>query len=84
MAQAAHSGPTRVLAGAPRTVAPGAWGWARACARAAAGGVRSSAAVATAALSMTRLTTMSVTSAAGGTGSAASSAIFQASLVLPG
>src|SRR5690606_7797183 len=65
--------------GHPTTVAPGRYGWASACARAATAGARVSDAVATAALSMTRLMIIAVTSSGTGTGSVASSAIFQAS-----
>ena len=58
---------------------PPSRGWARAWARAAAGGSRSRAATATATSSSTRLAAISATSGSTGTGSAATSASRQAS-----
>ena len=77
LANAAHSGLERTVE--PNTVAPGAYGCASACPRAATTGARLRDAVATDALSITRLMIMSVTSCVTATGSAATSAIFQAS-----
>ncbi|CPU66339.1 Uncharacterised protein [Mycobacteroides abscessus] len=78
-AQAAHSGLVRVSRPQPNTVAPGVYGCASAWPRAATAGPRVRLAAATAALSMTRLTTMSTTSGVTSTGSVASSASFHAS-----
>ncbi len=76
-AQAAHSGLECFVM--PKTVEPGVAGCVSACARAEMAGARVMDAAATAALSMMRLITISVTSGVTGTGSAATSAIFQAS-----
>ena len=79
LAQAAHSGLTCVVAGMPNTVAPPARGWASAMSRALMQGWRLTLAMATAALSITRFISISVTSGATATGSAATAAIFIAS-----
>ena len=82
LAQAAHSGETAVAESTPNSCAPRAseaGRWRRAWSRAETMGARLIEAMATEALSSTRLITMSVTSGETSTGSAATSAIFQAS-----
>ena len=80
LAHAAHSGATHDLATrSRRSAAPGWSRWGRAWPRALATGRRRKAAVATAASSIRRLTTISTTSGNTGTASVATSASFQAS-----
>ena len=78
-AQAAHSGLTRLPCGTPNTVAASLRGWPSAMSRAETTAWRLIAPIATAALSMMRLTIMAATSRSTGTLSAATAAIFQAS-----
>ena len=65
--------------GAPNTVAPSFHGWPRAISRAETTGLRLTAAIATAALSMMRLMIIAATSFSTGVRSAATPAIFHAS-----
>ncbi len=79
-AQAAHSGLTRLPGATPNTVAASLRGWPSAMSRAETTGAwRLIAPIATAALSMMRLTIIAATSRSTGTLSAATAAIFQAS-----
>ena len=77
LAQAAHSHETR--SAAPKTLAPGDARCPSACPRALTTGIRRTDAIATPALSMTRLTIISATSSSTPTGSVATSASRQAS-----
>ena len=78
-AQAAHSGLTRLVDATPNTDAPFLFGRASAMSRADTMAWRLTEAIATEALSMTRLTIISATGLVTATLSAATPAIFQAS-----